>query len=619
MNSNWGQVLPILSQATNIVARIYTVLMTILVIVPFYPNFPKPELDPSWSLGLNEAVSKSLQFGSDIIFTFGPYSSLATKYYHPDTYALIFFTSLILAAIYAFFAYQSLKESTVAMAMYAILLPTISHYSMDVMFLCFPLLYLSNLENGEKEILKICLFSFFAGVTIFIKGSYFITYGLIISLILLYNIYNKKYKIVMYYTILIISSSFFYWIISGQDAKSVFDYFIHLVVITDGYSESMSYYGSYFNIFLFLVCISIIVSYVNHSRRSTKFKILLTAAYLITSFLLFKAGFVRQDDHIRNASTGLFLLSLYSLINAEKYFYMQLCVVVLLSSIMLGNVFNKYQNPILYNFKNCFYNVQVAYANYKSNFEEYGNMFNEKLEVVRINTRLPKVSGSTDLYNHDLALLIASDNDWHPRPIFQSYAAYSPELASINRNHLLLDPPDNIFIRVKTIDNRLPTLDDGSSWPIFLSSYKPDSIYGSYLHLVKRDSVYLPSYKIFYDGQHKLNEFIRLPDKDVPAFATIQIHKTVIGSLKNIAYKPEPLYMTLYFDDGTKESFRYIASMGESPFLISPFVSNTTEFLQLFDSKNTNKRVTFFSLFNNGLGTDWDQTFRLVLRFYEKK
>jgi len=616
MNSIWGQALPILSLATNIVARIYTVLMTILVIVPFYPNFPKPELDPSWSLGLNEAVSKSLQFGSDIIFTYGPYSSVATKYYHPDTYPLIFFTSVLLAAIYSYFAYHSLKESTVALVLYAILVPTIST---DALFLCFPLLYIKHIVNGNEDALKKYIFCIFSGVIILVKGSYFIIILIVYLFIILFFTYNKKLRFIFDYVIITITVSLFFWVFSGQNLYHIIYYIYGIYIITDGYSDAMSYQGSRYYLLLYLTSTAFILYITNSFFRYKSNKIIFLAICVSILFLLFKAGFVRQDDHVTIAFGGLIILSIFSVSYIKKYFYIQVFFILILSHTMLGNLFILSHNEYYKNINTVLTSIQLAYSNYLSGNKEYESINLHNLEIVRTSTRLPKVYGSSDLYNHDLALLIASENDWHPRPVFQSYSAYTKRLSQLNLNHLITRPPDNIFIRVETIDNRFPTLDDGASWPVLLSSYKPDSTYGSYLHLVKRDSVYLPLYNIFYDGQHKLNEFIRLPDKEIPVFATIQIQKTLIGLLKNIAYKPEPLYITLYFDDGTKETFRFIASMGESPFLITPFVSNTTEFLQLFDSTITNKRVTFISLFNNGIGTDWDHSFRLKLQYYEKQ
>jgi hypothetical protein len=283
---------------------------------------------------------------------------------------------------------------------------------------------------------------------------------------------------------------------------------------------------------------------------------------------------------------------------------------------MLGNLFILSHNEYYKNINTVLTSIQLAYSNYLSGNKEYESINLHNLEIVRTSTRLPKVYGSSDLYNHDLALLIASENDWHPRPVFQSYSAYTKRLSQLNLNHLITRPPDNIFIRVETIDNRFPTLDDGASWPVLLSSYKPDSMYGSYLHLLKKPMVSLPKHNVFSHTSHTLNELVPIPSSPETIFSRIIIKKTFIGSFKNLAYKPEILFLTVYFDDGSNKRFRFIASMGESPFLLSPLVEDSDDFQNMFTDPLRNKQVKFIKMQNNGLRTDWQTEYELQLIQY---
>jgi len=622
MNSIWDQVKSYVSLATNIVARVYTVLVSVIVIVPLYPMFPSPDLDPSWSLGLNEVISKGLHFGSDIIFTYGPYSSIATKYYHPDTYALILIVSVVLATIFSYFVYKALKESTFSMALYSVLVPTISLYSMDAIFLTFPLLYIfHNSNNSKYEIYSSVLFSLFLGIIILIKGSYFVMTLIFIIIITSYYIYEKKYFNLLIIYLTLISSSIILWLISGQQISSLTDYFIGLYKVTDGYSESMSYPGPHINVLLFILVAFFIIYNIIFNNDNRYYKIMYTLLFISTFFILFKAGFVRQDDHIRIASGGLIIISLYSLRYVKKNYYIQLVLVVYLSSIMIGDIFIKYQNSyfntIVYNFSRSLQGVHLAYLNYKSDFNNYDNIFSERVRKISMNSRLPNQTGSSDLYNHDLTKLIVTKNEWQPRPVFQSYSAYTKKLSKINLNHLLTSPPDNIFLMVNTIDGRFPSLDDGASWPVFFSSYTPDSIYGSYLHLLKKPSVTLPSYEIFSKSKHRLNDLVPVPPSTEPIFSRLIINKTFFGSIINLTYRPDILHLTVFFEDGSNKRFRFIASMGESPFLLSPLVENTEDFLHMFNDPFQNKKIQFLKLQNNGLGTDWENEFVLELIKYD--
>ena len=77
-------------------------------------------------------------------------------------------------------------------------------------------------------------------------------------------------------------------------------------------------------------------------------------------------------------------------------------------------------------------------------------------------------------------------NQWSPRPVLQSYSAYTKELSLQNAAHLLGErAPRNVLFNVQPIDNRLPSLEDGSSWPVLLANYLPSRISNQFVYLVK--------------------------------------------------------------------------------------------------------------------------------------
>ena len=65
----------------------------------------------SWVLALNQAVAQGLRFGTDVVFTFGPYATVYTRNYHPATDGLMIFGSLYLALCFSL-AIAVLMEKT---------------------------------------------------------------------------------------------------------------------------------------------------------------------------------------------------------------------------------------------------------------------------------------------------------------------------------------------------------------------------------------------------------------------------------------------------------------------------------------------------------------------------
>jgi len=64
------------------------------------PWFASPGLDPSWAMASDYAFHRGLKFGTDFIFTAGPYSFLHTYFFAPDTYAYVVASDVFLAALY---------------------------------------------------------------------------------------------------------------------------------------------------------------------------------------------------------------------------------------------------------------------------------------------------------------------------------------------------------------------------------------------------------------------------------------------------------------------------------------------------------------------------------------
>lgn len=86
----------------------------------------------------------------------------------------------------------------------------------------------------------------------------------------------------------------------------------------------------------------------------------------------------------------------------------------------------------------------------------------------------PRLPGTTDIYSYNQTSLIASEMTWSPRPIFQSYSVFTAKMAEINSNYLLSEnKPDNILFKIEPIDNRIPSMEDGMSWPILINHYQP--------------------------------------------------------------------------------------------------------------------------------------------------
>jgi hypothetical protein len=235
---------------------------------------------------------------------------------------------------------------------------------------------------------------------------------------------------------------------------------------------------------------------------------------------------------------------------------------------------------------------------------------------------LPALNGTADFYEYDQSVLLASNNDWSPRPIIQSYSAYTPELLSLNEQHLRGgDAPDWVLFHLETIDGRLPSLDDGLSWPALLDNYSFTSYNGQFVLMHKKPVVQGSSnYEAVFEKTCKIGAMVTLPDADGLLFAEIDLKPTLAGRLLIALFNPPQLRIAVGLRNGTSRSYRVVPNMMTTGFLVSPLVSNTSEFASLaagstlLSNDRTVKSVTIAPSY--GGSVFWSNAYTLTLKRY---
>ena len=226
--------------------------------------------------------------------------------------------------------------------------------------------------------------------------------------------------------------------------------------------------------------------------------------------------------------------------------------------------------------------------------------------------------GTTDIYSYNQSYLIASGNNWSPRPIFQSYAAYSSSLVEKNKNHLFGKmSPDNVILKVETIDGRIPSAEDGASWVPLLTHYKPNALENDFLYLHKKPSMAdVLEQSLIGKGSYSFSHAVPIPSNSSPVFVEISIKQSSFGKLATIFYKPSQLQISINLENGTTRTYRIISGMTQSGFLISPLIENTGEFGLLYGDMNylADKKVKSFSIAPVSDRAEWEDTFEVVFK-----
>jgi hypothetical protein len=587
-----------LKSLANWVLWLMSLIIVIVAFVPFSPGMPSAGLDPSWIFAMNQAVSQGLAFGKDIVFTFGPYASLYSKTYHPSTDFMMVSGGLYLALSYwACFVFLMKGVHRIWVLAFCVIL-AVFLFTTDTLFFSAALLVGlvsfkigSSLEGAvfTKAKLTILYVGFlFAplGLLPLIKGSMFVLSGVVIAFsTVFFVVLNRR----LLAAICIFSPSvsmLVFWIAAGQSVTALPSYLAKLIPIISGYTEAMATEGKIIEVLVYLMTLAfILLAILTQKQLTNSSKIFLLSIYSAFLFVAFKAGFVRHDGHavISGASILVAALLLPFVIKARVVFPVILCSIATCYYINIHYMDLTAENSVSA-FKRNYSSAWQGIENRIQNRNGLKDEFDVTVKSLRELVDFPILQGTTDIYSYNQTNLLASSNSWSPRPTFQSFAAYKPVLAENNKSHLLgKRAPDNIMFKVETIDGRLPSLDDGASWPVLIHNYEPVRMLRDYLQLRKKEipSTNLETHTMIRE-QHSFGESVLLPQSSRPVFAQIEIKPTVFGRLANAIYKSSALLITLELKNGGKKQAKIISGMVKSGFLISPLIENTAEFGLLY-------------------------------------
>lgn len=650
-------------------------VMVLVALVPFAPDLPSPPLDPSWSFGINEALARDMVFGRDIAFTHGPYGALRTFMYHPATDGLALGTALVFAAVLIAALSRLLHDQGPLPALLLTATLGFTLYEPDPLFLVFPLLVAllvvraggsaSPPVRGDTALLAVAFMAL--ALPPLVKGSYLFPSAGVVALGALYLGLRGRLPLALALPALSALSLVGLWALAGQPLAALPGYLGVQVELSFGYVEAMSLWssGEEGRVLAAAGLAALLLLAVGLMRAlSLSQRLFIMLVLTGTVLVLCKAAYVRSDiGHNLHGGTALVLCSILLLPLTRLRSAAGALLLLAVAGSLLLHTYTVTSNTAALEriaertqseetpdsalaglrsllahegvpgvLKAAFdvyaipFRVEPALHGLSERLSEPGTLprrYAERLERIAREKPMPRLEGTSDTYNFPQARLLASGNLWQPRPVFQGYSAYTPELAERNRQHLLGDrAPDNIFIDVASIDKRLPTLDDGPSWPVLLSHYRPDA---EAPHPAERkDDDYLllrrlagpPAERVpqpLTGAQAQLGQSVMVPTGTEPLYLRLQLTHSLAGRLSGLFYKTRPLWLELSMADGQELRYRLPAAMARSWFLLSPLVRNPAEFALLYEAGNTGpaRQVRSFKVVTSGRDWEWEPAFEV--------
>lgn len=576
-------------------ASIIAGVLLVLMLTPFASPMPSAGLDGSWAFAMNVATADHLRFGKDIIFTFGPWASVYTNVYHPGTDSLMIGGSLLIAsAMSAGLFAVAPPQRRILLLLFPLVvgliwLPYGSGWrdaTLMLLPLLLPLAVARGIETGRQHVGILCLLGSAIAILPLVKGSFSLLAAVstLVAVLMCWRT-SPRLAIVLVVTEVVVMLAA--WLVAGQALWDLPGYFIAQSAIVSGYTNGMSASGDpkLTSLFLFLATAVALVGIASFgAMRRRWYAPILFGLYL---FVTFKAGFVRGDQaHAMIASTGLLLLGVLLCIapGSEHGRGVAALAVGVLGSALIVFSYNV-PSPVvaLASLGDAVSSPVKGLWHRLSDPDALDRNFQNRIAELRAESPFSSQSGEVDLYSYDLTLILVAEGlKWKPRPILQSYTAYVPSLIRTNADHLRDNPPPQVYFNADTIDRRYPALEDGASWLELLGSFRPQRVDSGYAVLERRAGSSTPlSPEPAQEIDVRLGQEIEVPGSQGPVWATLDIQPTLIGKLHGALYKSPQLVLSVRYDTGEVATFRMIAGMASTGFLLSPTVIDATGFVAL--------------------------------------
>ncbi len=597
----------------RITARVFVALCAtaaFLSILPLPIATAGIGLDPSWGLALHVAVERGLQFGTDLAFTYGPLGFIYPRMYWPGmVWVTLAFWLLLAAGTHDAWAAILRRGGSFGVATWVVLAGALSiagTWSWDALVFVYVLLWALQVEAEDPGPARLAAHGAFMGLVALTKLTFAMAGGLALGVVTLVILGRHGLRRALIPGAAAAGTFVLGWLALGQSLPGLVPYVTNGLEIVTGYPEAMALRGPLWEMRAFAGLTFVVLGMAGWvAVRRRDLPLLLATAFGAAMFALaWKQAFTRHDAH---AIFGfVFLAVAAAALGARLHRASRGCAVVAqaiafaalalaLASIshrseqgldsVLGLVAQRPVNTIP-----GAYDVAV---------QGPAQRHAAALAEIRASHPVPLLAGTVDVYSYDQAAAFAHGLRWHPRPVFQSYSAYTAPLAELNRRHLLRpDAPEHLLIRVQAIDGRLAALEDGASWLTILERYSLRSE-GAFVVLDR-------------EREHRPATVREVPAwegkgwREVPREGALRLAAITVADTRSLAsaLKGPPMRdIEVRTADGQVTKRRFIRDVGRARFVLSPLVENSGDFAALFTSCATvppSRDVTAIRLLDGG-------------------
>lgn len=609
-------------------------LVVTLSLVPLSPGFHGTDLESAWVTALHYSAVRRFIWGRDIIFTFGPLGFVLPQAFWPGTYSLVvgswaFLSGLVIGSVVSLARTTGRCHAGAAafMAAFAMIIaPPAIHDAtiLGIIMLVTARLLASGASRGWGYP---ALAGAALGMLALTKGSYLIVAPILLVLYGLKQAWLRRLDRAALATSSFLVVALSLWLATGAAVQDLWPFVRGSLALAGGYGDAMSIDGPALEILIYVMTsAALLVGLAAWARGAHRSAAVDVAAFGFLLFVAFKQGFIRHDQHaIIAARVLLAAVTLVAFAYRGSGWLVRGAYGVAAAGAVTGLMVTAgthsggLQNSA-HQQLNLLFARGAAAMNLSRVAGEHEAIHARIAGEIAQGAGIRDVRGPADVISYRQQILLDSGIAWQPRPVFQSYAAYTPALLRLNADaYVSPTAPREVLFDVETIDNRFPSLDDALLWPILLTRY--DMVGARGAHLLLRRAPQPREFRLrpVATMEARLGREIVVPETASGlVWASIDVRTTLLGRLAAIAYKVPPVHLDVTTASRRAASYRLIRGAAEAGFLLSPVIRDAWEFSALASGGGElgMARVRTIRV-PSGTGSRWPYEKRAIFRFWE--
>jgi hypothetical protein len=533
----------------------------VVAVLAWGPGFalPSPGLDPSWWSGLYMATDQGLDFGTEVVFTYGPLGFMNLPWLWDSGLAAIAFAYA--ATVYVAFAmalvwtFRGRLGAPLACLIAFLVLAGVPGIIVPIgLAVLWAFAVLSKQPPRHSLVALATGGAVFAAVECLGKLST----GPVVLVVLLLALIGARapLKLVSAFIAIFVFSIAALWLGTGQSLSGLPEVAGNWMGIVSGYNEAMASPTSsipYAVAMVLAVCLSLVWA-ASGDFPSGRARYASVAVALIVGFAMYKQGVVRSDTAHLAIAFGTMAVVWAGVPAVRKATPLLLAGVALLGAAAVY----QYPPPAIDPIGNVrAFGKEVDMFLSPSQREQ---AVEDRREYLRSQYLLPSevlaaVEGRTvSVDPWEIAVAWAYGLDWSPLPVFQNYSAYTSELDSLNADEVSSPEGPETILQQDTstipLDGRLSTWDPPQQALATMCNFFPAVTRPGWQALVRvRDRCGEPVPAGTVSGRFGESVDVPAPGRDEVVYVSIDgagVHG--LEKLRGIVYRPKNRFAT--FADG---------------------------------------------------------------------